>query len=92
MTLRKITRSSLQLLVDKDEYPDHIEQIWELGHYLHDLRDAYHRASVTIIKGILSDIGVIETPTCTFPDEDVEESKKKVKELMVRHGDYPEKR
>jgi len=88
---QKITQSSLQLLVDQDEYPDHIEQIWELGHYLHDLKDAYLRAPVAIIKEILSDIGVIETPTCTFPPEDVEESKRKVKELMVRYGDWPER-
>ena len=87
---QKITQSSLQLLADQDEYPDHLKQIWELGHYLHNLKDIYKKAPVIIIKEILSDIGVIETPAVTLPAQDVEESKREIKELMARYGDWPE--
>jgi hypothetical protein len=37
-------------------------------------------------------MGIIETPTCTFPAEDVEESKQKIKELMAQYGEYPGKK
>jgi len=87
---QKITQSCLQLSVDQKNYPDHRRQIWELGRYLRNLKDIYHRKPVTIVKEILSDMGVIETPTCTFPAEDVEESKREAKELMARNGDYSE--
>ncbi len=84
---QRITRSSLQITADKKDYPDHIQQVWELGKYLRDLKGAYYKMPVAIIKEILSDMGVIETPTLTFPTEDMEESKKKAKELIAHHND-----
>jgi len=89
---QKITQSSLQLTDDKKKYPNYLQQVWESGYYLRNLKDIYHRMPVAIVKEILSDIGIIETPLCTFPTKDVEESKRQAIELMVHHGDYPQKR
>jgi dihydrodipicolinate synthase/N-acetylneuraminate lyase len=86
----KVTQSSLQLLGDQEKYPDHLEQVWELGRYLQSLKDIYRQAPVAIIKAILADIGVIETTTCTVPSVNVEEPKRKIKEIMSQYGDYPE--
>lgn len=87
---QRITQSSLQITDDQKNYPDYLQQVWELGQYLRDLKDIYHPMAVAIIKEILSDMGIIETPTCTFPTDDVEESKRRVMELMARFGDYPQ--
>lgn len=85
----KIIQSSLDLSAHKKNYPDHLEQIWELGDYLRDMRDIYLQAPAPILKEILSDMGIIETPACTFKVEDTKEPKSRLKELMTRFGDYP---
>lgn len=85
---QKITRSSLQLTDDQKNYPDHLRQVWELGQYLRDLKDTYQQMPATIVKEVLSDMDIIETPLCTFPGKDVKESKGRLKELMATHGDY----
>lgn len=85
----KIIQSSLDLSAHKKDYPDHLQQIWELGDYLRDMRDLYLQAPVPILKEILSDMGIIETPACTFKVEDTKEPKSRLKELMTRFGDYP---
>ncbi len=79
---QKIIRSSLHLSVDNKKYPDHLRQIWELGNYLRNLKDIYQRTPVTIIKEVLADMGIIETPAGTLPVVDVEQEKNKAKELM----------
>jgi dihydrodipicolinate synthase/N-acetylneuraminate lyase len=84
---QKITESSLRIKADQDNYPEYLHQVWDLGQYLRDLKGIYQRAPVTIIKEALADKGIIETPTCTFPTKDVEESKQRAKELMARYGD-----
>lgn len=89
---RRVAQSSLQLTGDQEDYPDSLRQIWELGRYLRTLNEFYHPMPVAIIKGVLSDMGIIETPTCTFTAEDVEEPKQKIKELMAQYGEYPEKK
>jgi dihydrodipicolinate synthase/N-acetylneuraminate lyase len=86
---QKITQSSLQLTGDKKNYPDYLQQVWELGQYLRDLKDIYQQGPVAIVKGILSDLGIIKSPACTFPTGDLEEPKRKIKELMTRYGDCP---
>ena len=86
----KITESSLHLTGDKKGYPSYLQQVWALGQYLRDLKDIYQQMPVAIIKGILSDMGIIESPVCTFPTEDLEEPKRQIKELMNRYGDYTE--
>jgi len=85
----KVTSSSLNLANHHKEYPDHLQQIWEMGAYLRDLRDMYHETPVPLVKQILSDMGIIEAPTCTFDVEDMGEKTKVMKELMEGYGDYP---
>ena len=86
---QKITESSLRITADQDNYPEYLHQVWDLGQYLRDLKGIYERAPVTIIKEVLADKGIIETPTCTFPTKDVEEPKRRARELMGRYGDPP---
>jgi dihydrodipicolinate synthase/N-acetylneuraminate lyase len=86
-TWQKITGSSLNLMGDQKDYPDSLRQVWESGGYLRSLRDIYHLMPVPIVKGVLADMGIIETPTCTFPAENLEEPKRRAKELMARFGD-----
>jgi dihydrodipicolinate synthase/N-acetylneuraminate lyase len=85
----KVTSSSLNLSGNHKEYPDHLQQIWEMGSYLRELKDLYHGFSVPLVKQILSDMGIIEGPTCTFDAEDMGEKTETIKELMERFGDYP---
>ena len=80
----RITQSSLKLTGDQKDYPDSIKQVWESGGYLRNLMDIYHQMPTAIVKGVLSDMGIIETPTCTFPAENPEEPKRRVKELMAQ--------
>jgi len=87
---QKITQSSLQLTGGQTDYPDHLQQIWEIGKYLRKLRDIYHDMPAMIIKETLSDMGIIESPTFTFAAEGVEEAKSRLMELMAQHGDYPQ--
>jgi dihydrodipicolinate synthase/N-acetylneuraminate lyase len=89
---QKITHSSLQMTGGQENYPDHLQQIWDLGRYLRSLKDTYQHMPVSIVKGALSDMGIIETPTSTLPAEDVEKPKNRLKELMAEYGDYPQAR
>ncbi|MBW1797517.1 MAG: dihydrodipicolinate synthase family protein [Deltaproteobacteria bacterium] len=84
---QRITQSSLKLTGDPKDYPDSLQQVWESGGYLRNLMDIYHQMPVAIVKGVLSNMGIIETPTCAFPVENPEEPKRRVKELMTRFGD-----
>jgi dihydrodipicolinate synthase/N-acetylneuraminate lyase len=83
---QKITESSLRITADQDNYPEYLHQVWDLGQYLRDLKGLYQRMPVIIIKQILADKGIIETPTCTFPTKDVEELKRRARHLMDRYG------
>lgn len=70
------------------EYPDHLQQIWELGEYLRDLKDIYNGNPVPIVKQVLSDMGIIESPAHTLKSEDISEMADRMKELMKNYGDY----
>ena len=83
---QKITESSLRITADQDNYLEYPHQVWDLGQYLRDLKGIYQQMPVTVIKKILADKGIIGTPTCTFPTKDVEESKRRARELMDRYG------
>jgi dihydrodipicolinate synthase/N-acetylneuraminate lyase len=83
---QRITRSSLQLSGTQKIYPDRIQQVWELGLYLRDLQDVYRSSPTPIVKGVLSDLGVIKTPACTFPIDELEGPISLIKEMMARSG------
>ena len=86
---QKITSSSINLSGKQKEYPDHIQQIWEMGDYLRDLKDIYRHNPVQIVKQILSDIGIIQGPYSTIRAEGMGEKTEVLKTLMHRYGDYP---
>ncbi len=79
---RRIIQSSLQLTAHQEKSPDLLRQTWELGVYLRDLTNIYHPMPVAIVKEVLSDMGVIETPTCTFPTGNLEEPRRQARELI----------
>ncbi len=83
----RIVSSSLHLK-DEQGKGDDMRQIWELDQYLRSLKDIYQKMPVAVIKEILSDMGIIKTPACTFTVEDMGKQKKEIKELMTRSGDY----
>jgi dihydrodipicolinate synthase/N-acetylneuraminate lyase len=86
---QKMTASSLSMKGDRNVYPDQLQQIWELGAYLQELKDLYEGAAVPLIKQILSDMGIIDSFTCTFEIEgDMGEKIGRLKELMEEYGDY----
>ena len=85
---QKVTASSLNLNGTRKEYPDHLQQIWELGEYLRDLKDIYNGNPVPIVKQVLSDMGIIESPAHTLKSEDISEMADRMKELMKNYGDY----
>jgi len=84
---QRIVSSSLQLKDEQGNGND-MRQIWELDQYLRSLKDIYQKMPVAVIKEVLSDMGIIQTPACTFPVEDMGKQKKEIKELMTRSGAY----
>jgi dihydrodipicolinate synthase/N-acetylneuraminate lyase len=87
---QKITEFSLSQKGDRDGYPDQLQQIWELAAYLQELKDIYERLAVPLIKQVLSDMNIIESPLCTFEArEDMGDKIGRLKELMKEYGDYP---
>jgi dihydrodipicolinate synthase/N-acetylneuraminate lyase len=90
VTWQKITEFSLEQKGDGNGYPDQLQQIWELGAYLQELKDLYEGSAVPLIKQTLSNMGIIDSPTCTFEiKEDMDEKIDRLKELMEEYGDYP---
>ena len=91
MTWRRITASSLGMDVNTDGYPDQTQQIWEWGSYIQGLKDLYEGAAVPLIKQVLSDMGIIDSPACSREIEvDIGERVGLLKSLMKQHGDYPQ--
>jgi dihydrodipicolinate synthase/N-acetylneuraminate lyase len=86
----KVTEFSLGLKGDRDGYPDQLQQIWELAAYLQELKDLYEGLAVPLIKQVLSDMNIIDSPLCTFKTkEDIGDKTKKMKDLMKEYGEYP---
>jgi dihydrodipicolinate synthase/N-acetylneuraminate lyase len=83
----KITGASLGQSDTREDYPDRLQQIWKTGQYLRTLLDLYRSQPVQIIKQVLSDAGIIESPKCTEQAEDVGEKVRPVIEEMRRYGD-----
>jgi dihydrodipicolinate synthase/N-acetylneuraminate lyase len=85
---QKATSASLNLDGLQQSYPDHLQQIWELGRYLQDLREIYRKSPVPLMKQVLSDRGVIEEPACLVEEKKRGEEVDRLKALMVQQGDY----
>jgi len=86
---QKATSASLNLDGLQQSYPDHLQQIWELGWYLQDLRDIYRESPVSHMKQVLSDRGIIEETASLVEGNKRGEEVDRLKELMAHQGDYP---
>ncbi len=86
---QKVTASSLNLSGERKDYPDHLQQILNQGEYLKSLLQIYQNSSAHLIKQVLSDKGIIESPTSTLTEENTEEKARHLEALMERYGDYP---
>ena len=85
---QRITNSSLNLTGDRPDYPDHLHQILEAGEYLRDLLGLYRARPVPLVKKILADMGVIESPALLGATEVPEKAAASLTALMRDHGDY----
>jgi dihydrodipicolinate synthase/N-acetylneuraminate lyase len=86
---QKVTTSSLNLGGERKEYPDSLQQIWNQGEYLRNMLEIYQNSSAHLIKQVLSDKGILESPTSTVMEESTEEKAKSLEALMEGYGDYP---
>ncbi|MGD9034193.1 MAG: dihydrodipicolinate synthase family protein, partial [Desulfobacteraceae bacterium] len=59
---QKVTASSLNLSGERKDYPDSLQQIWNQGEYLRSLLEIYQNSSASLIKQVLSDKGILESP------------------------------
>jgi len=83
---QKITASSLHTSGDQKNYPDHLQQIWEAGEYLGLLMEIYSGHSGAVVKQVLADADIIESPTCTSKMGATEDKARLVRELRARYG------
>ena len=86
---QKVTASSLNISGQRKDYPDLLQQIYDLGKYLQSLLEIYQNSSAHLIKQVLCDKGIIESPTTMTTEQDPEENAKRLEALMERFGDYP---
>ena len=85
----KITDASLSLRGSREDYPDRLEQLWKTGHYLQRLMDSYRSAAVQVIKQVLFEAGIIESPTSFMKPAEVGKRVKSIIEEMKGFGEYP---
>jgi len=81
---RQIVASSLQPSTDGADYPDRLQQIWETGRTLHQMRGLYAHTPAVIIKDALADMGIIDPPVETH--ETVKEVRTVLRALLGRLG------
>jgi dihydrodipicolinate synthase/N-acetylneuraminate lyase len=88
-TWQKVTKSSLNLIEGKEEYPDSLEQLWEAGEYLRALRDRYHPHPGLLTKRVLADMGILGSPGSGSGKDELEGRIGELKNLMSRYADFP---
>ncbi len=84
----KITESSIGLHAHREDYPDRLQQIWELGDYLKTMASLYARTPRAIIKRVLWEMGVIETSETLAPGAVAETSLESLKNIMRDFKDF----
>ena len=85
---RKITDASLNLTDNRQDYPDRLQQLWETGVYLHKLLEIYRLFPVPVVKGALSNMGVIEHNGQDGGGEGLQTHLTALEEAMRAHGDW----
>lgn len=84
----KITSSSLKMNGSTPDYPDYLKQIWEIGGYLDKLKDIYNTDGPILIKMILADKGIIESPVCLEETENLEDKFSALKDILQQYDAY----
>jgi len=85
----KITDASLSLTGSRENYPDRLQQVWKTGQYLQRLMGFYRSSAVQVVKRVLEETGIIDSPTCFMKPEEVGDKVNSILEEMKRFGDYP---
>jgi dihydrodipicolinate synthase/N-acetylneuraminate lyase len=88
-TWQKVTKSSLNLIEGKEEYPDSLQQLWEAGEYLRALRDRYHPHPGLLTKRVLADMGILGSQGSGSAKDELEGRIGELKNLMSRYADFP---
>jgi len=81
---QKVTDSSLNKSRAEKEYPDFMRQIWEVGLFLKRAAQIYSVDHVVLIKQVLYQTGVIESPLTTLSVSERPDEVKKLIELINR--------
>ena len=66
----------------KNNYPDHLQQIWGIGDCLRTISNACRQFPVEVVKKILGEQGVIRTSAAIPGNEVVEQSCIQIRECM----------
>jgi dihydrodipicolinate synthase/N-acetylneuraminate lyase len=85
---RKVVEASLNMANGREDYPDRLQQLWETGSYLKNLLENYRPFPAAIIKGALSEMGIIESPRCTTGAKERREDARAVANEMKNRGDW----
>ncbi len=85
---QRIAMTSLHLGNSHGDYPDSLRQVWEVGRYLRELKDAYQQMPAALVKEILADMGMIETPVIHSHSENFRQSADKLRDLMTSYNNY----
>jgi len=80
-----VTRASLGLLEEDREKRDYLNQIWEMGKLLKDLRQIYNPNPVGIIKRSLVDLNIIGFHACTSVTQPFHEKDSLLAEFISKH-------
>ena len=83
----KITQSSIQLHAHRENYPDRLQQIWESGDYLKRMVSLYGQLPTPIIKAVLAQTGVIQSPEMLRSEKIDDGVTNALKKLMKDFGD-----
>jgi dihydrodipicolinate synthase/N-acetylneuraminate lyase len=86
---KRVTETSLGMSDDRGDYPDSAQQLWEAGEYLRRLKDVYDPDPAPLIKGVLSDMGILGSLAAVPKVHDAESRIGQLKDLMKQHGDFP---
>ncbi|MCD6560671.1 MAG: dihydrodipicolinate synthase family protein [Deltaproteobacteria bacterium] len=81
---QSIVQSSLQMTGFQQNHQSYHRHIRKLGHYLQNLKEIYHAMPVPIVKGVLSNMKIIETPASTLPTKNVKQSVNKIMDQVYR--------
>jgi len=84
-TWARITGSSLQTDNRSGDYPDSLRQLWELGQFLEDLREAYVTYGSVVIRQVLNKKGYIEAMEETGGIDRSRDPVVKVMDLLERY-------